>query len=221
MDPRGQRLSTRGASDNGARIEVGVALRIEGPSVVVRIDDGELYARRAVSCLVEPQGGDAVLVTTSATGSSYVLAVLEREEGQPTVLRVEDDLAIVTPTGRVTVTAAEGIHFVTPGKVETTASEISMRAKATTWAGEILTLAGAVADVNFSSARSVVDKLETVADRWVQRMNRVYRQVAELDSLKANTIDIAATETMNLRAKNAVVSAESLVKVDGDQIHLG
>ncbi len=43
----------------------------------------------------------------------------------------------------------------------------------------------------------------------------------ELDQVKAEHIDYAASASMSLHAQNALVTAEELVKVDGEQIHVG
>jgi Protein of unknown function (DUF3540) len=51
---------------------------------------------------------------------------------------------------------------------------------------------------------------------------RSYRTVTEMDQLRAERIDhVAAEQAMNLRGKDTLMTAERLVKVDGEQIHMG
>ena len=210
----------RGAEPAGAALVFGVVARVEGPFVIVRVGAEHLSARRATSCLVAPEIDDAVLVARAEAGPAYILAIVDREEGV-TKIEATGDLTLVAPEGRVSVTGRDGVDLVTPGKIEAIASELTLRATRTTWAGEVLTLAGAVGEASFGSIRTVTEKLESVAERVVQRFTRVYRDVRESENVRAETLDYSARETMKLRSKNAVVTAESLVKVDGDQIHLG
>jgi len=60
-----------------------------------------------------------------------------------------------------------------------------------------------------------------LAESVYQRMKRSYRVVDELDQVKAERIDYEAKEDVSLHGKNALITAEGLIKVDGDQIHLG
>ena len=50
-------------------------------------------------------------------------------------------------------------------------------------------------------------------------MKRSYRAVEETDQLRAGQIDYVAKETLSLHGENALLTAEELVKVDGEQIH--
>ena len=47
------------------------------------------------------------------------------------------------------------------------------------------------------------------------------KRVDGLDQLKAEHVDHSAKKTMNLHGENAVMTARQLVKVDGEQIHVG
>lgn len=79
--------------------QVGTVVRAEGVALRVRTETGEYGARRAVSCLVQPELDDEVLVACRASGACYVLAVLEREPGAATTLQVEGDLQVQVPAG--------------------------------------------------------------------------------------------------------------------------
>ena len=63
--------------------------------------------------------------------------------------------------------------------------------------------------------------LETNAKRISQWAEQVHRTVEGTERLRAGQIDIGARKTLKMHAKNALVTALSLVKVDGKQIHMG
>jgi len=64
-------------------------------------------------------------------------------------------------------------------------------------------------------------RCEELFETLSQRVKRSYRTVSERDQLRAEQIDYAARENLSLHGKNAVVTARELVKLDGEQIHLG
>jgi Protein of unknown function (DUF3540) len=60
-----------------------------------------------------------------------------------------------------------------------------------------------------------------VLERCHQRVARSYREVEETDQVKAGQIDYTADTSLQLHAKYALVTADQLVKMDAEQIHIG
>ena len=93
-------------------------------------------------------------------------------------------MEVSAPNGRFTVAAAEGLRFVTPAeaalaavKVRVTASEGLLAVGALSYVGEQL-----VAQVD--RVKTVARSVESVADRWVQRVERAYRFIAESEQVR-------------------------------------
>jgi hypothetical protein len=76
-------------------------------------------------------------------------------------------------------------------------------------------------EAELGRARVLAATLDSVIERAHARLSRSYRVVTELDQVKAERIDYSARKTASIHAENTLVSAEELVKVDGEQIHLG
>jgi Protein of unknown function (DUF3540) len=190
---------------------------------VWRVDTqhGDLWARTAVSCLVQPMAGDLVAVWAPDDGDAFIIAVLDRPPGAKTTVRVDGDLDIRVDAGRFSVMADRGVAMETLQDMSLKADEVSLFAKKwrsvfSEWlcAGrDIVTRAGSVT-VIANTASSVVNRL-------VQRSRHSLREVEQLDQARCGQMDYRADHTMSLRAKNTLITAEKLVKADGDQIHLG
>jgi hypothetical protein len=84
-----------------------------------------------------------------------------------------------------------------------------------------LSFVGSVVQAEVERLKLLAESVDTTLTRLYQRVKRSYRVVEELDQLKAERIDYEAKELLSLHGKHATITAESLVKVDGDQIHLG
>jgi nitrous oxide reductase len=161
-----------------------------------------------------------VLLVSHATGA-HVLAVLERDEGARVKAVLDGDLEIQLKKGRFVVAAQEGIDLVAAKDVSLTSSGVSVRASHGSVLVDKLSLLGSMVSAEIDKVKVLAGALDTIAERVHQRVKRAYRVVEELDQVKAAQIDYSAEKTMNLHAKNALVTAEELVKVDGEQIHLG
>ena len=201
--------------------QLGTVVREAGRELRVRTETGEYLAKRAVSCLVQPEVGDEVLVAARATGACYVLAVLEREPGAATELSVDGDLRIKVPAGRFAVAAQQGMSFVSAEELAIASGRVDVRAVEGSVAVERLTYWGRLVQSEIEKVKLIAGSLDAVLDRWSQKVKRVYRRVEETDQLRAGNVDYVADKTMSLHAENALVTAKEIVKVDGEQILLG
>jgi hypothetical protein len=201
--------------------QTGTVVRAAGEGYGVRTASGDHVAKRAASCLVEPALGDYVLVATLATGACYLLAVLERSDGARTQLVVDGDLSLKLPSGRFEVAAQEGVSLISPQDVSVVSGTLRINAVEGNVVVQRLSYLGRQLRSEVEKIKLVATSLDSVLERWSQKVQRAYRTVTEFDQVRAQRIDYRAEKAMNLHAQNAVVTAEELVKIDGDQIHLG
>ncbi len=182
---------------------------------------GPLEARRAASCLLAPEVGDEVLVALIPGRPSYVLAVLERDASTPASLEVEGDLRIQATGGRVSLRGERGLDLATGGDTTVVTGELDVRAARGNVVLERLSYLGSAVLAEVEKVKVTTVSLDTLADRVMSRVKRAYRFVEELDQLRAERFDFVAEKTASVRGENTIVTAEKLVKLDGEQIHVG
>ncbi len=201
--------------------EMGTVVDRDGATWKVTAPSGDYEAKRAVSCLVAPAIGAEVLLVRGE-GRAYVLAVLEGTGDKKAMrLEVDGDVTMHVSEGSFAVAASEGVDLVAGDEITTTSRSLRMRASEGHLFIDSLSYLGSRVLVEVSHAKTVMSVLDSVADRISQRVKRVYRTVEELDQLRAEQVDYKAEQNIRVRGKNALVTAEELVKVDGEQIHIG
>lgn len=200
--------------------EIGT-IRSVGREIRVETSRGVYRAKRAVSCLVAPREGDRALVATSQKGEAFVLAILERQDEGPVAIAVEGDLELRAPAGRVRVAAGQGVDVGTTGDLHFVADELRMNAREGSLFIETLAFVGGVAKLDLERVKSTIGFCDQVLERLSQKVKRSYRFVEEVDVTRAKQVDVRAEENVHVRGRNAMVTAEVLVKMDGQQIHLG
>lgn len=201
--------------------ETGAVIERTSAGLTVETGSGVYTARRAVSCLVAPEPGDVVLTAVTQTGAAYVLAVLERPGDAPPTLTAEGDLAIRLPKGRLAVAAQDGVDLVSGKAMSLIAGALNVTAVDSNIALSRLSFVGSMVQTEVERLKVLAESVDSTLTRLYQRVKRSYRVVEELDQVKAERIDMEAKEDVRVHGKNAIVTAEGLVKVDGDQIHLG
>ena len=176
----------------------------EGEELSVLKDGEVVAARRAFSCLVQPEPGDIVLL--GATGHArYVLAVLERAGPAPMRLALPDGTTLAAEAGRLNL-AAETL-VMAAGSTQVATGGLDVCATRTT--------------ARLGAVSAIAEAIETVATRIIGRFRRSYRFVEEGEHLRARDLDHRASGHLHMRADTATVQAGALVKLQGSQIHLG
>lgn len=216
------------------RLSTGTVRGRVGAWLFVRGAEGELRAQVAPSCLLTPEDGDVVLLCFTpalpAVGARAGMALLPCLQHILAVLvRAEATHATVQLPGGVRLATHEGDLRIEGCQIELAAS---VRLDAHT---PQLTLDATRADLRFGHANAsagsfigVVGELRLVArhlhsqvGRLVQKVRDSFREVEQLDDLRAGRTRWEVEGHAQLHARQATVLAEGVVKIDGQRIDLG
>lgn len=176
----------------------------------------------AASCLLEPAEGDRVLLFVESSERCYVLAVLER--AQPTLpsrISLPGDVALCADGGRMAFTARDGIAMTTPATVEIGSTGLEVSAVRADIGILDFRFVGEMFQGCLDRIKLTARSLDSTLERLSESIGQALRFVSDADRLRAGQIDHEARETVRIHGNHAVVTANRLVKVDADQIHMG
>ncbi len=205
------RTASRGAVSSAFYEEARVQHATPGMAVLRRGAAIET-ARIAASCLLQPEIDDLVLAA-DVNGTVWVLAVLERAAADPAELHAPTGLRVTAPGGAISLEA---------GRVKVRAGEtIMMEApQAHSLIGE-LTHTGGQVTAHVKLWRHFGEIVETIVGRMIARASQSFRFVEGLDQLRSQDIDHRASGSLSLHADSSFITAEAVVKLDANQIHMG
>ncbi|HTJ83273.1 MAG TPA: DUF3540 domain-containing protein [Polyangiaceae bacterium] len=215
-----QEATMRETEDAAFSIEDGAVLLTDGSTSVVRMRCGDVRARRAESCLVEPAPKDRVLVARSGD-EAFVLAVLSRDKPGAVRIAADAPIEIVSKKGDVSLVAGGDVSILAGKSTSVTAPDLVVNASRGRARVDDLGFVGKIATVGVSMLKTVADAAEHTAGRLVERLGRSYRFVEETEHVRARDIDMRTEHNLQLRGEHTVVVARKVVKVDGTQIHMG
>lgn len=193
----------------------------QGHFFVVETETSEYSALRAASCLLSPKVGDRVLIAADAKGECFILSVLVRNPKETAVIAHEGDLHLRIGGGKLGIVARDGVSVLSGGEVSLVTDGLTASAHRADLALDELRSVSKSVQVDIGKAKVIGEAIDGFFQRLSYRVKRVFRVVDELDHLKAKRMNYNVEQVMQMHAGNAVVSAEELVKVDGEQIHLG
>jgi len=188
---------------------------------VVATDRSTVKAKRSINCLVQPQPGDTVLISQDDDERAYILNILESEYNSPTELVFDGDVDIKTPNGRFGIAAQEGIDLVSAKDTTLLSSKFSVNAVQADVNIERISLFSSFLQARLARIKLIGQTCDSVFERISQRVKRCYRQVDDLDHLRAGQLNYVAKKLMSFRGKYTVMTAKEDVRIDADKILMG
>ena len=171
-----------------------------------------LSVRRAASCFVVPQAGDQVWLGGDLMSGVFVTAVLELSPNPVRHIRLPAGAVISTSQGNLTIDA-ENLHI--------NSVKVSLQAGSAAVCVKKVVGVGAEVTWSFGQIKVVTDLFESFADKFVQFSRWSQRNVDGMDQVRSRQIDYRADQTVQIHGENLIANASNLVKIDGEQIHLG
>ena len=172
-------------------------------SLTVECDGRGWHCRRAASCVIAPQVGDTVLVT-SVENQIWLLAVLERANAQQAELSVPGDL-----------------HIHSTGELSLSSSALRISAEQGDCHISDMNYSGDKFSAWVSLSRIVGKRAESVWQTITQVSHNLLRTTRNTEQVRAGQLDMKAQDYARLHASNTVITSKAITKVDSEQIHMG
>lgn len=177
--------------------------------------------KRAVSCLVEPEVGDLVMLCEAPSEQcSFILSVLAKSDPECGRMCLPGGVTLQTEGKQLTV-QADGIDLKSRETIGLSTVHLDVNAAAATmrvghfqtWADTVETTADRVTVL----AKTLTQQL----GRMITRVRESWRKVEGLDETQAARIRVYVEGSHQLDAEHVTVNAEGFVRVDGKSINIG
>ncbi|MDR2199230.1 MAG: DUF3540 domain-containing protein [Deltaproteobacteria bacterium] len=176
-------------------------------------ENGPLSARTAASCLLRPEAGDLVLLFADKLGA-YILSVLERSpssslsagslgEGAPAVINLPAD----------TLIQGESISL--------NAERLKLSARDSELESARTTFKGTVGIFRFADLSLQARNLFQTAKHFFCRSRSMKVRSEEAVDVSASKIKLSAKDDLRLKGDLIDLKAQSVARVDGENVRLG
>jgi hypothetical protein len=152
------------------------------------------------------------MVAGASEDALYLIAVIAQADPGHATLAVGGELTLRS-TGALALQSGTAVH--------THAPEWQLNAERAQCKVDTLDYQGAEVRFSVLVSRFVGRACEVVLDRLHLLTRSSFRLTEEVEQVRAGQIDMQASSTLRLHAKNTLVTSKELVKVDAEQIHMG
>ncbi|MCH8530614.1 MAG: DUF3540 domain-containing protein [Saccharospirillum sp.] len=194
------------------RMEEARVQSTEGGRVLLQTAAGIETGRRAVSCLVNPEPGDWVLLSRSQR-TLYVLSVLERRENEQAevTLGFSGPVKLTSPD-QVTI-RSQSAHWINQ---ETQLSTRQLSVAATN-----LDAVSDKATLHSGTLRLISQSLDVISDRICRHARTLISMVRGQEVRQAHQLSEQVINTHLQQSKQTVVDARKDLRMNAERIHMG
>ena len=183
---------------------------------------GTLEAAKAFSCLVQPEVGDRVLLSTDPTGGCYILSVLERDVSVgETELTIPGDVTLHADSGSLRLSADQSLSLSGSASVDVATDRITVNAHKGEAAIGKLTMLGRRLHTQIKRIVSVAGSVDHSFKRLTQRMENCERYVEDHEEVQTGSTRYLVEDTLTTHAGNTLNISEELHTMHAEQIHMG
>jgi hypothetical protein len=201
--------------------EYGTVVGQEDSFYSVETDSGRYRVKRAVSCLIQPEANDLVLVSLSGLGGGYILAVLERAEGAKATLSFDSDVDIRTSEGSLSIASKKGIDLASTEAINLIASRLGVASSEAEINISRLTFLGGFFEGSLETVKLLAKTFDSITERFFRRTKRSYRFIEDTDQVKTGSLNYVADKSLMLRGTFSQMTAKEDVHIDGERINIG
>lgn len=187
---------------------------------IVHGDNGECIAKRAFSCVVQPEPGDRVMYSFTDY-ETHILAVIDRPNNSDATLSFQGDVTLHTQQGKISIAGDEGVQLASSDEVTMVSKELNVVANKGVVNVADLTTVGEQISSNIKWVKLFASSIDTVAERLSLRLKHSFRQIEGVDQTKAGEMLTTIKNLFSLRSRQTAILAKKDIKVDAERIHMG
>lgn len=199
---------------------IGTVHQVNDDLFTVHCDGADWVCPQALSCLVEPQAGDQVIICGPDRNRVYLIAVISRNSDAPVSLKTKGDLAISSATGSVSVHSAAGTRIGSDATLQVCSNHYEQKNDTARITIGAMTYAGSTLDATVGRTTFFSSVIGLMADRINSVARLCFRHVREVDHVRAQTIDYEAEKLTRVHGGYTTLTAQDVMKINGDQIHM-
>lgn len=171
-----------------------------------------IKAKTAVSCLLQPDVGDKVLLEFDDENQAYVLAILDRETVSESSLLLPNNTR---------VKAKESLILESEESISLASKAYSQSSESLAVKFDQAAISGKKLHSNIELLHSVSRIMSQVASQAVQKFKSYVRKTEESDQVQAAHMARQVSGLYNMQSKHTILVSEKDTKIDGEHIHMG
>ena len=207
-------------SNETAGILTGTIVSVTGDDMCVQIQDDTFSAKKAFSCLIDPEPDDIVICSSQTNDRVYILGILERKGDSRANLSFPADACIEAKKGNLNIQTSNHLTLASD-QLNCLSKNVIHKSQEAMISYEHLTASGEEVQAGFKTVRVVSNLINTMARQMINSFKGYIRKTEGSDIVKTGQMTRQIDGLYALDSKHTFMKSKKVTKIDGDKILMG
>ena len=200
-------------------IQNGKVISVSYEKMKIDLDGKTVEARKAFSCLIDPEPGDSVLCCREDHKKTYILAVLERKRDQKVTMSFPSDATLKSQKGNLNFFSEQSVT-IAANKVNSLSKKEVHQSEQAFLSFDTLSATGTELQANFKTVRLISNLINTMARQVIDKFKGYIRHTEDNDQVEAGQLTRRTDGLFSMDSGHTVMISKKETKIDGEKIYM-
>jgi len=203
-----------------SHLEPGIVLSGKENDFIVDFKGIKAKAKKAFSCLIEPEINDIVLCVQDVENSIYILSILERSENKKINISFSSEAEINCRSGSLNISSDKKLLLASKN-IGLISKSIVHKSSEAVISYENITASGNEINAGYGTVRLVSELINTMARQVIDKFKGYIRNTEENDMVNCGQMTRKTKGLYCLDSEHTIMNSKKTTKIDGDKILMG
>lgn len=201
-------------------VKEGTVIAVSSNTAIVKFGGEKVKAKKAFSCIIEPEPGDSVVCCRNEDGNFYILGIMERTKTEKINLSFPSDTTIASQKGSINIVSNDTVSIASENLNFFSRKTAHKSDQATIFFKDI-TAVGNTFMASYKTVSLISNLINTMAKQVIDKFKGYIRHTEDNDQVKAGQITRRAKGLYSMDSKHTIMVSRESTKIDGEKILMG
>ena len=207
-------------SGHEAAIRTGTVISVISGDIRIHMTGDIITAKKAFSCLIDPEPDDVIVCTENENGMVYILGIIERPATQKMRVSFPSDTQIQVNQGGLHINSTDHVTLASK-EVNCFSTRIIHKSREAIVRYDHITAGGNELQASFKTVRLISHLINTIANQVIDKFKGYIRSTEDSDMVKAGQMTRRADGLYAVDSKHTIMNSKKSTKIDGEKILMG
>ncbi|MCP3941790.1 MAG: DUF3540 domain-containing protein [Desulfobacteraceae bacterium] len=201
-------------------IRTGMVVTIALDEIIIDIAGELIPARKAFSCIVDPQPDDIIMGTQNANNIFYILGIMERPNSQKMSVSFPSDTRIQVPRGNLSINSQNSVTLASK-QINCFSKKVIHKSREAIVGYDHMTASGKELSASFTRVSFISNLITTMAKQVIDKFKGYIRSTEDSDMVKAGQVIRQTDGLYAVDSKYTMMTSKKSTRIDGEKILMG
>ncbi|MCF6246842.1 MAG: DUF3540 domain-containing protein [Desulfobacula sp.] len=201
-------------------ILTGSVVQVISDKIRINVAGNIKEAKRAFSCMVDPEPDDIIICSQNNDGTAYILGIIERSGSQKMSVSFPSDACIRSNQGSLNINSSESITIASK-QVNSFSKRVIHKSHEAVISYDNIIANGDELQASFKTVRLISDLINTMAKQVIDRFKGYIRKTEDNDMVKSGQMTRQTDGLYAMDSKHTIMNSKESTKIDGKKILMG